>query len=227
MIISHRHQFIFIKTHKTAGTAIEIALSRFCGPQDVITPISAVDEETRKQLGYQGAQNFHVESHYCTWLDRLHSLRRGKEAQFYNHVPAIFVQRRVDPSIWDDYYKFCFERNPWDKAISLFYWRKYVNEYDDVSDFIHSRKARRIRDWTMYTSASGIMMDKIYKYEEMNSALDDIRARLGLPETPVLPDAKTGHKSDKRHYRDVLGSRDRARIAKLCAPEIAQFGYAW
>ena len=38
MIVSHKHKFIFIKTKKTAGTAIEAALSELCGPQDVITP---------------------------------------------------------------------------------------------------------------------------------------------------------------------------------------------
>ena len=48
VIISHRHRFIFIKTGKTAGTSVEIALSKFCGPEDVITPISPEDEATRK-----------------------------------------------------------------------------------------------------------------------------------------------------------------------------------
>ncbi|MEL6382956.1 MAG: chondroitin 4-O-sulfotransferase, partial [Cyanobacteria bacterium J06626_18] len=32
MIISHEYKFIFLKTRKTAGTSIEIALSKFCGP---------------------------------------------------------------------------------------------------------------------------------------------------------------------------------------------------
>ena len=40
MIISHQLQLIFVKTRKTAGTSIEIALSRYAGPDDVITAIS-------------------------------------------------------------------------------------------------------------------------------------------------------------------------------------------
>ncbi len=31
MIISHRHSFVFVKTTKTAGTSVEIALSKHCG----------------------------------------------------------------------------------------------------------------------------------------------------------------------------------------------------
>ena len=40
MIISHAYRAVFLKTNKTAGTSIEIALSRFCGELDVmpITP---------------------------------------------------------------------------------------------------------------------------------------------------------------------------------------------
>ena len=44
MIISHEHKFIFLKTRKTAGTSIELALSQLCGPNDIITPISPNDE---------------------------------------------------------------------------------------------------------------------------------------------------------------------------------------
>jgi len=44
MIISHEHKFIFLKTKKTAGTSIELALSELCGLDDVITPLTTVDE---------------------------------------------------------------------------------------------------------------------------------------------------------------------------------------
>ena len=47
MIISHEHKFIFLKTKKTAGTSIELALSQLCGPDDVIPPITDSDEALR------------------------------------------------------------------------------------------------------------------------------------------------------------------------------------
>jgi hypothetical protein len=39
VIVSHRHRFVIIKTRKTGGTATQIALAQFAGPDDVVTPI--------------------------------------------------------------------------------------------------------------------------------------------------------------------------------------------
>ena len=51
MIISHKYKFIFLKTTKTAGTSVEISLSRFCGDDDIITPIDFADEAIRQLFG--------------------------------------------------------------------------------------------------------------------------------------------------------------------------------
>ena len=45
MIINHEKKIIFIKTKKTAGTSLEIALSKYCGANCVIAPIAPVDEK--------------------------------------------------------------------------------------------------------------------------------------------------------------------------------------
>src|SRR4030095_6484076 len=56
MILSHKHRFIFIKTAKTAGTSIEVFLSKHCGPDDVVTPVAPA-VEGHQPRNYQGLIN--------------------------------------------------------------------------------------------------------------------------------------------------------------------------
>ena len=60
MILLHHPPLIFLKPHKVAGTSFEIALSRFAGPHDIITPIGKSGAEgraIRQRLGFRDAQN--------------------------------------------------------------------------------------------------------------------------------------------------------------------------
>ena len=111
MIISHKYKFIFLKTRKTAGTWIEISLYRFCGDNDIITPISLEDEAIRKILGKK-PQNY---------LD--FDAQRNEYKKYFNHITAKKIKSLIEPYIWDSYYKFCFERNPFDRVISGYYFK--------------------------------------------------------------------------------------------------------
>jgi hypothetical protein len=57
MIISHKHKFIFIKPQKSAGTSVELLLSRICGPDDVITPLGY--DPKPNEMGVNNAKPYH------------------------------------------------------------------------------------------------------------------------------------------------------------------------
>ena len=58
MIVSYKYGFIFVRTKKTASTAVELGLSTICGPNDVISPIGPGQELLRASLGAT-PRNFH------------------------------------------------------------------------------------------------------------------------------------------------------------------------
>jgi hypothetical protein len=225
MIISHKHKFIFLKTEKTAGTSIEIALSKFCGKDDVITPILPIDEEIRRKYSYLGPQNYFLPVTLYTFDDWRRLLLQRRRPAFYNHAGAKFVKKHVDPQIWEAYFKFCFERNPWDKAISWYYWINQSEPRPSISEFIQSGKANTIKGYDVYTIDGEIVVDRVCFYEQMNQELDWLVNVLRLPEKIELPKAKQEFREDKRNYKEILCDEDRNKISRIYAREIKQFGY--
>jgi hypothetical protein len=227
MIISHRHKFIFIKTNKTAGTSIEIALSKFCGDKDVITPISRADEVSRRRLGYVGPQNYLAPRAEYRLRDVANLLRGKKKPRYYNHMPARDVKSQIGDEIWNSYFKFCFERNPFDRVISLYYWRNKTEPRPSMSAFLESGVPLLLqrRGFDLYTIDGRIVMDRVCIFENMDEELERVRVQLGLTEPLQLPRAKSSSRKDKRNFRELMNEREIDTVRALFNREIALFGY--
>ena len=227
MIISHKHKFIFIKTMKTAGTSLEIALSEFCGPQDAITPITGMDENYRTELGFRGSQNYNIPYAQYRLGDALKTIYNRKRLQFYNHISAAEIIRHIEPEVWNSYYKFCFERNPFDKYVSWYFWLRGESKFPSRKGFIDSGHASRVSGFDLYTIDSIPVVDTVYKYEEMESALADLTAKLKLPKPLTLPNkkAKSGLRKPNTGYKDFLTDYEVEWISKIFAREMKYFDY--
>ena len=228
MIISHKYKFIFLKTNKTAGTSIEIALSKFCGPKDVITPISLEDEEIRKELGYRGPQNYLSPPWGYTYKDIAAFLKNGRRAhRFYNHISASEVKAHVGQQLWDDYFKFCVERNPWDRLVSLYYWKHKAKPLPTFSEFIASDYPLILkrRGFELYTIDGHIAVNKICRFENISEELETIRSQLGIPGNLDLPHAKSRFRKNRKSYHDHFSEEEKGKIAELFSAEINLFGY--
>ena len=226
MIINHKYKFIFLKTRKTAGTSIEIALSKFCGVNDIITPITEKDERIRKERGYPGPQNFDIALKYYGKKDWFRFIGRAKRKQFYNHARACMVRDCIDEDIWNSYFKFSFERDPFDKAISRYYWSTREPR-PEISQYLSSVRTRFLSNWGIYTINDEIAVDFVGRYENLTQDLAFITEKLGLPEKLNLPNAKGSYRKSREHYSRVLNSEARTCIESVCAKEISTFNYSW
>ena len=228
MIISHKYKFIFLKTNKTAGTSIEIALSGVCGDDDIISPISPEDEKTRSELGYPGPQHHLATAREYGMKDITKLLLKGrKKNRFYNHMPASAVKASIAEETWSNYYKFCFERNPWDRVISLYYWRCKTEPRPSIAQFIDSGALKRLKrkGLELYSIDGKVAVDRIYRFENISEELESICERLGITEELQLPHAKSRFRKDKRSYRDILDTEQQNRIADMFSDEIELMGY--
>jgi hypothetical protein len=215
MILSHKYQFIYIRCRKTASTSIELALSRACGPDDIVTPIRAPEDEAlRPQIGGCGPQNY---------------LNYNGTHRFYNHMPASEVKLLVGQKVWDSYYKWCVERHPWDKVLSYYYHRhRNPATRPPLYTFLESGGAQRAINFRLYTIGAEVAVDHIARYEQLTAELARIATLLDLPpEVTILPWAKADSRADRRHYSAVYTPAERDLVEELFADEIALHSYCY
>lgn len=228
MIISHKHKFIFIKTQKTAGSSIKLALAKFCDSKDIISSMGDEDNFLKNTLGYRGAQNNYLPYKSYWKRDWFNYLYNGVRYNFTDHMSAKEIKLRFKNE-WKDYYTFCFERNPFDKFISWYYWDGGDKRHGNMTQFIQSGAASKIKGFELYTDNSEIIVDKVYKYEELNESLSDIQNVLNLPSVIMLPlqKLKGNVRKEQVHYKDILTDFEVDWIRKVFAREMAFFNYSF
>ncbi|MDY7008531.1 MAG: sulfotransferase family 2 domain-containing protein [Cyanobacteriota bacterium] len=117
------------------------------------------DEAIRKILGKR-PQNY---------LD--FDTQRNVYKKYFNHITAQEVRNIIEPSIWNNYYKFCFERNPFDRAISWYYF-SCRNKSITFNDWLKNNYPNSSKNnWNIYTINDTVAVYFIGKYENIRSDL--------------------------------------------------------
>ena len=238
MIISHRHKFIFIQNRKVGSTSTEVALQKICGPDDVLTPDHLHTSEEDVLL--PGARNwqgrflpFRELAQTRTPMNAARVMRDClKRPKFYNHMRASSVKARIPAEIWNSYYKFCFERNPWDKVISFYYWYGRGRDLPDIDSFYQNYRDFGTKDqvlpsdWTRYTLHDRIIVDDVFDFADLAGGLTTALSRAGVSQEIVDSLVLTQEKGHLRKKRAVaLKPETDALIREAFRNEIAHFPF--
>jgi hypothetical protein len=221
MIISHECKFIFLRTKKTASTTVELVLSQLCGADDIITPLSEIDEAERADG--RGAQNWQL--HGLSGFPRL-QFKRPKDYGYRKHMPAAMVRARLGDAVWRSYFKFAFDRNPWDRQVSLYYFR-YRNEQEPptFTTFIHKDPRARVKNYDIYSIDGDMAVDFVGRFENLEEDIKLALDRVGLSLAKELPRAKTTFRRGTLPYRDYYDDDMRDIVGRWYAREIDLLKY--
>ena len=175
MIISHKYKFIFIAIPKSASQYIRKIFRPYLGSKD---------------------------QEICALFDKLKSDQYPK-LNGVGHISAERIKKEVGEKIWKTYFKFAFIRDPYERIISIFSFRKkrYFKSLEENGNtkllneiynskpftkmFYHGRIQnffRRTQSHWIYDENDNLMIDFVGSMNNLHNDLKYIFKKVGLPE---------------------------------------------
>ena len=172
MIISHKLKVIYIKLDKVAGSSFEIALSKYCGPDDILNPIAFQEKIWKSRGYYRSAQNHE---------------RPTRKSKPSVHMGAPVVRKHVPKDVWDNYLKIAAIRCPYDAYISFYYFKKYRFQQNkreplgkNIEEFVIKDK-RVINNLRGLHEKGKIIIDFLIRYENLDEDIKKLETKIECP----------------------------------------------
>ena len=236
MIVLHEPKIIALKARKVASTSFEIALSKYASHSSIITPITKEDEGTRKNLGFRGAQNFQYtlnETFRLGTRELTKAILRGKlPRKYFNHIDAYSAKKYLGDRIWNGYTKVAIIRNPFDYAVSSYFWDQGKNaSIDDFESWLLSNTHLLLMNNQQYRINGDWIIDFVIRYEHLENDIKMFEEKIpqikGLWKTFSSINAKGQYRPRSAKIETVFEKAPRALllIKEVYAEEIAEYGY--
>ena len=201
--------FWFIDIPRTSSTSIKVKLSQ--------------------KFGFTYAKNG-----YRHFRDRKFYIKGA----FLDHRTAKEMKTILGEKLWDRIFTFSMVRNPWDRTVSAYNYRKLVHPHiknltfrEYVLGLMKDPKYKRARrpfylnDCYHYISEDGeIIVDSVLRFENRVEDLTKVAVKIGCEDLFESHWNKTVREKEYVNYYD--GETKRI-VEELCAKDIEQFNYTF
>jgi len=206
--VSNSHNFIFLKTRKTAGTSIEMYLQPLCTAAG-----SPVVEKTRAMETEHGIIGSRL-------IDR--DDWKPLDRKYWAHSKASELRDNLGEKRWGELYKLTCVRNPFDKVLSHYFWnqKRAGNDMPATVDaeiaefrkFVHSDEWAN--DRSVVFLAGAYQPDFAIRFENMAQDLSTFLSNVGVTDAlPAMPETKVTRTSRRAEFADYF-DKDSADIIR-------------
>jgi chondroitin 4-sulfotransferase 11 len=153
----------------------------------------------------------------------------------------------------DEYFSFCFVRNPWQRQLSTyFYYIKMIKFWDEHPDSksewieiyncyiktlegcdtfrdwvekLYSNKWLEYHTWDPIQLIWANEVEYVGSFESLQEDFDTICDKIGIPRQKLPHENKSKHKHKHKHYTEYYDDETRQIVAEKYAKDIEYFGY--
>lgn len=195
----------------------------------------------------QGFDRYHcifVHIPKCAGVSICHSLFGNLGA---GHYPLTTFQKVFSRKEYDDYFKFAFVRNPWDRLLSAYYFLKqggfnsadrywaeeHLGAYRDFAAFVRGWVTPdNVRSWVHFRPQTDYLqvpdgvagMDFIGRFENLEADFEQVCNRLGIRRRLESTNADNRKKPS---YADYYDAETRELVADVYRQDVVQLGYSF
>jgi len=251
MIFSKKHKFLFLKGRKVAGTSFEVALSKICGAEDIITPITPIDERHRIDLGCRHAQNFgadpeklkaYIDAVKTASPDQIFRLKKPK-GSFENHCTFDQAWDLIGEAL-NGHRVIAIARNPYQKILSALNHLAVFNDYKKSGQSMHASRhqlqeklalflvklikksySKNISLYSLSRHVNIPLKVEYLKFEDLQAELNRFLVSLKIEEVVTLPHLKKGLNLPPEAILEIADSEQLAIINDYFDDEFTAFGY--
>ena len=210
-MISFENKCIFVHIPKTGGTSVEDAIWG-----------SNHGKRTVDQL----------------WMGVIRPGYNKYQTGGLQHLLASQIRQEVGAETFDNYFKFTFVRNPWDKVVSQYLYVKKrpmimksmgIDRGTPFSKYVeslardHQVHVQSFEQWQfLLDDHSRSMVDFIGRFENLDSDFQTVAETIGIPGTRLPHKMKNWWRKKYQQYYD---ERTVQLISEIYAKDIELFGY--
>jgi len=192
MLLSHKHNFLFVHIAKTGGTSVSDALKKYVWRDPYYIPQFIASKMS-------------------------HMIKHKAGIKMPRHAKVICAKEMLPHEFFDQLFKFTFVRNPWDLQVSSFHHikrerPKFLNGHTDFKSFMkHKLDPERPYQYHIDTSIElqsdylidlkgNVLIDFIGRYENLQEDFDHVCKTVGITPFQLPHKRKATDRSDYRKY---------------------------